>query len=154
MTESRTQIDFKDSARIDFATYVYPKIRNKQGVVTAGVDSILINEKPQFSVYLDCDNKIVTAVLTAKYGSIEIRMPDKTYDGSKIVIRDIQKEEQLIACFERFSYCIILSFVINADTPPTINGIANAINNAFKFFTLIHNFLSVCSSFNLLYLHY
>ena len=40
----------------------------------------------------------------AKYGTIEIRMPDKPYDGSKIVIRDIQKEEQLISCFERFSY--------------------------------------------------
>lgn len=104
MTESRTQIDFKDSARIDFATYVYPKIRNKQGVITAGVDSILINEKPEFSVYLDCDNKIVTAVLTARYGSIDIRMPDKSYGGNKIVIRDIQKEEKLVSCFERFAY--------------------------------------------------
>ncbi len=104
MTESRTQIDFKNSARIDFATYVYPKIRNKQGVVTAGVDSILINEKPEFSVYLDCDNNVVTAVLTAKYGAIDIRIPDENYNSKKIVIRDIQKEEQLISFFSRFAY--------------------------------------------------
>jgi len=53
LSESRTQIDFKGSSKIDFATYVYPKIRNKRGVVTAGIDAIVINEKPEFLVYLD-----------------------------------------------------------------------------------------------------
>ncbi len=103
-SESRTQIDFKNTARIDFATYVYPKIRNKQGVVTAGVDSILINEKPQFSVYLDMDKKIVTAVITVKYGSIDIRLPANNQNGEKIVIRDILKEERIISFFDKFSY--------------------------------------------------
>ena len=56
MSESRTQIDFKGSTRIDFATYVYPKLRNKQGVVTSGIDSIVIAENPEFSVYLDYKN--------------------------------------------------------------------------------------------------
>lgn len=104
MTESRTQIDFKDSARIDFATYVYPKIRDKQGVVTTGVDSILINEKPEFSVYLDSDKGQVSAVLTARYGAIDIRIPDKSYNSEKIVIRDIELEEKLLSFFERFAY--------------------------------------------------
>lgn len=104
MTESRTQIDFKDGARIDFATYVYPKIRNKQGVITNGVDSILVTEKPVFSVYLDYDKSVVTAVIKARYGTIEIRMPDDGYDSSKIVIRDIQKEEELLSFFSGFAY--------------------------------------------------
>lgn len=104
MTESRTQIDFKDGARIDFATYVYPKIRNKQGVITNGVDSILVTEKPVFSVYLDYDKNVVTAVVKARYGTIEIRMPDDGYDSSKIVIRDIQKEEELLAFFSGCAY--------------------------------------------------
>ena len=130
MTESRTQIDFKDSARIDFATYVYPKIRNRQGVVTTGVDSILINEKPQFSVYLDCDKQNVTAVITAKYGAIDIRMPDKANFGNKIVIRDIQKEEQLISYFDKFNYSDgVYSLLDSAEIYRFITKTVNELSN-------------------------
>lgn len=104
MTESRTQIDFKDGARIDFATYVYPKLKNKHGVVTSGVDSILVTEKPVFSVYLDYDGRAVTAVLKVRYGAIDIRMPDDGYDSPKIVIRDIPKERELLSFFSEFTY--------------------------------------------------
>ncbi len=116
MIESRTQIDFRGSARIDFATYVYPKIRNKQGVVTAGVESILVNEKPEFSVYLDSDKKIVTAVVMVRYGSIDMRLPSINQNGEKIVIRDVIKEEKVVSLFDKFAYSDgVYSLFANSD---------------------------------------
>ena len=103
MSESRTQIDFKGSTRIDFATYVYPKLRNKQGVITTGIDSILINEKPEFSVFLDYKNKALSAVVKVSYGNIDIRLPNNILNGEKIVIRDKIAEDRVISFFSEFN---------------------------------------------------
>lgn len=103
LSESRTQIDFKGSAKIDFATYVYPKIRNKRGVVTAGIDAIVINERPLFSVYLDMVKNTLTAKVNVKYGTINLALPSDKQDGEKIVIRDLNAETEVLSYFSSFS---------------------------------------------------
>ena len=103
MSESRTQIDFKGSTRIDFATYVYPKLRYRQGVITTGIDSIIVDEKPQFSVFLDYKNKTLSAVLKVSYGNINISLSDNDTDIKKIVLRDFELEEKLKSYFKKFS---------------------------------------------------
>ncbi len=102
MSESRTQIDFKGNSKIDFATYVYPKLRNKKGIVANGIDSMLVNEKPVFDVYLDSIRYNVSAVLRVKYGSIELKLPQDTPLGDKIVIRDLNAESELLSYFNVF----------------------------------------------------
>ncbi|MDY3928345.1 MAG: DEAD/DEAH box helicase [Clostridia bacterium] len=103
MSESRTQIDFKGNSRIEFATYVYPKIRNKRGVATTGLDSIVINEKPVFSVYLDYKKFTLSAVVKAAYGNINVRPMKEIRDSKKIVIRDLQAESKVLSFFSQFS---------------------------------------------------
>ncbi len=103
LSESRTQIDFKGSSRIDFATYVYPKLRNKQGVVTTGLDTILINEKPEFSVFLDYKKDTMTAAIKAHYGTLTIQLPKDAPDSEKIVIRDLNAENDIISYFNSFN---------------------------------------------------
>ena len=133
LSESRTQIDFKGSSKIDFATYVYPKIRNKRGVVTAGIDAIVINEKPEFLVYLDMVKNVLTAKVNAKYGTITLALPSDKAGGEKIVIRDILAEEQLLSFFLSFSLednqystkdnSIIYEFI--SDSVPKLSQIAD-----------------------------
>lgn len=103
VNESRTRIDFKGPSRIDFATYVYPKLRNKQGVSTYGLDSMLINEKPSFSMYFDYNNGAVSAVIKACYGSIVMQLPDMNDNSKMIVIRDLEEEEKLLSYFKGFT---------------------------------------------------
>lgn len=104
VTESRTQIDFKDNARVDFATYVYPKLRNRRGVVTAGLDSLVINEKPKFSVYLDAQKGKIIASVVVGYGSIRLLLPAEMPSSEKIVIRDMAAESDILKNFSTFSF--------------------------------------------------
>ena len=103
ISESRTQIDFKGNTRVDFATYVYPKLRNKRGVVATGLDTMVINEKPEFIVYLDADNRTVTADLQVSYGTLKLSLPSDTPASEKIVIRDMAAESDILKSFSSFS---------------------------------------------------
>ena len=103
MSESRTQIDFKGNTKIEFATYVYPKLRNKHGVVTTGIDSMVINEKPHFSVYISYKRFTLYAVIKAVYGAVDVQLMKEIKDRKKIVIRDMQAESKILSFFSRFT---------------------------------------------------
>lgn len=104
VTESRTQIDFKENARVDFATYVYPKLRNQRGVATTGLDSLVINEKPVFSIYLDSKKNRISASVFVNYGSIRLHLPADKPSSEKIVIRDMAAESDILKRFSSFSF--------------------------------------------------
>ena len=103
ITQSRTQIDFKGNTRVDFATYVYPKLKNQRGVVTTGLDELVINEKPKFTVYLDANKSAITADVLANYGNFRLNLPSDTPMSEKIVIRDMARENDVIKHFSHFS---------------------------------------------------
>ena len=105
-TESRTQITFEGENRISFAAYVLPQLKDKQGVITTGIDELVVNTKPEFEIYFDMNSSSVTAVIIARYGSVAQSLPmseDKT-KSEQIVVRDVRAETEMLAFFEGFSY--------------------------------------------------
>ncbi len=101
---NRTQITFKGDNAMHFAAHVLPKIRNRHGVVINGVDDIVVHTRPHFSVFLDADSSSVSATLTVKYGTMQLRLPTpQTTDNEKIIIRDYNAEDKLISMFSRFT---------------------------------------------------
>lgn len=102
-TEGRTQISFKGDNTILFATHVLPEIKNRHGVITRGIDDMIVNDKPSFDIYFDSVRSGITAVIKANYGSISIRMPGEEESKGKIVVRDYESENDILASFSVFS---------------------------------------------------
>lgn len=101
--EGRTQISFKGDNAMAFASRVLPVLKNRHGVVTSGVDELVVNEDPEFEVCLDSAIMGITAVIVAKYGAIKFRIPSASYqDSEKIVVRNVDKEDSLLAWFSDF----------------------------------------------------
>lgn len=57
-TEGRTQISFKGDNTILFATHVLPDIRSKHGVITRGIEDMIVDAKPTFEVYFDATQAV------------------------------------------------------------------------------------------------
>ena len=115
-TESRTQITFEGNNILPFATYVLPKIRGKHGVITQNIDDIIVDEKPQFEIYFDLRKTTVSAVIFAKYGNISHRLPlDTDTSVSKIVVRDMKSETNILSYFSDFYYKDGTFFIDNDD---------------------------------------
>ena len=101
---NRTQITFKGDNAMLFVSFVLPKLRNRHGVVINGVDDIVINDEPEFVVYLDSDGNDITAVVSAKYGTVQFALPTNQEDRSgKIIIRKYDKEDRLLSMFSKFT---------------------------------------------------
>ena len=101
--EKRTQITFRGDNAMHFAAHVLPKIRGHQGVILNGVDEIIVNSKPEFSVFLDADKEGISASLVVKYGTMQFRLPSPVVSNDdKIIIRDYNAEDKLIRLFHRF----------------------------------------------------
>lgn len=101
--ENRTQISFKDDNTIAFASDVLPVLRGKHGVITRGLDEVIVNETPAFKVYLDVDNKGISAAVTVNYGSITIRIPEEKTDDTKIIVRKYAEESEILDIFSHFT---------------------------------------------------
>lgn len=101
-SESRTYISFRGSNRINFATGVLPEIRGRRGVVTQGIENIIVDEKPSFEIYFDAQDNNITAVILARYGTIPIRLPGDAGNAEKIVVRDFEAEGELLSHFSMF----------------------------------------------------
>lgn len=100
----RTQIAFKGDNAMHFAAHVLPKLRNRHGVIINGVDEIVIDDKPQFTVFFDCEKTAISAMVTVKYGTMQIKLPaPHTTDNEKIIIRDFEAEEKVLSFFDRFT---------------------------------------------------
>ncbi|MBR4173241.1 MAG: SNF2 helicase associated domain-containing protein, partial [Clostridia bacterium] len=102
-TESRTQIDFKGDNAISFAANVLPKLKNKKGVVTQGLEEVIVDDKPLFNIYFDEKDGGILAAVTARYGQITIRIPEKNEEQNRIIVRDSRSEAQILSYFEHFS---------------------------------------------------
>lgn len=101
--ESRTQIDFRGANSISFAASVLPHIKGQKGVVSQGLENVVVDDKPSFDVYFDRFEDGISAVITATYGKITIRLPSENTDHDKIVVRDFSAEEYILSYFEKFS---------------------------------------------------
>lgn len=101
--ESRTQIDFRGTNLIAFASNILPHLRGKKGVILQGIENMIVDDKPEFDVYFDRYDDGITAAITATYGNITIRLPDDTDTRDKIIVRDIAEEKALMSLFCDFS---------------------------------------------------
>lgn len=101
--ENRTQISFKGDNTIAFASEVLPALRGKHGVITRGLDEVIVNENPIFKVYLDTDGRAVSAVVTVNYGSMVIRIPEEKTDNNKIIVRKYAEEAEILEVFSHFT---------------------------------------------------
>ena len=102
--ERRTQITFKGDNAMLFAAHVLPKLRDRHGVVIDGVDEIIVNDKPEFTVFLDSDGKDIVASVTARYGSMQFRLPQTHIPlDDKIIIRDFEFENRVLSMFGSFN---------------------------------------------------
>lgn len=102
-TEGRTQISFKGDNTILFATHVLPAIKNRHGVITRGIDDVVVDAKPLFDIYFDASRGGITAVVRVNYGSITMRLPASNNNSGKIVVRDTEKENEILAYFSHFT---------------------------------------------------
>ena len=101
--ESRTQIDFRGANSINFAASVLPHIKGQKGVVSQGLENVVVDDKPNFDIYFDRFQDGISAVITASYGKITLRLPSENADHDKIVVRDFGAEEYILSFFEKFS---------------------------------------------------
>ncbi len=101
--KNRTQIDFRGSNSIAFATNILPQLRGKKGVIMQGLENVIVDDKPKFDIYFDRYADGITAAITAKYGNILIRLPEDMVVGDKIIVRDIPDEKHVLSFFGEFS---------------------------------------------------
>lgn len=102
-TELRTQMSFKGDNTILFATYVLPEIKGKRGVITRGIEDVVIDAKPEFEIYFDAARGAVTAAVIANYGDLSLRLPMAGNAGGKIVVRDFDAENEILSYFSAFA---------------------------------------------------
>ena len=98
----RTQIDFAGNNAVDFITTVLPGIKDKQGVILNGFDEVVINEKPEFEVYISKYKTGLSATPVVHYGSITLIPGQNINTSEKILIRNIRLENEVISFFENF----------------------------------------------------
>ena len=102
-SENRMQIVFRGSNRMMFAKHILPALQNRQGVITQGLEELIINSAPTFDVYLDAAADTVSAVIVARYGSIPVTLGDEDERGEKIILRDFEAEAQIMREFDKFN---------------------------------------------------
>lgn len=100
----RTQISFRGNNTMLFASQVLPHIKNRHGVISHGIDELVVNEIPQFTIYFDSRQNGVTAVIIARYGAVNIRLGTDAYDDDRIIVRDINSERKIMSFFNDFTF--------------------------------------------------
>lgn len=99
---ARTQIDFSGENSIAFAAKILPRLRGKKSVVMQGIDELVVDTKPHFEVYFDCRGEGISAVIAAVYGNIRLRLPKEDAGQNKIIIRDVEAENEVMRRFGQF----------------------------------------------------
>lgn len=98
----RTQLSFRGENSMLFASHVLPALKDKRGVICRGVDDIVVNERPSFSVYFDAPEKSIGAAVIARYGDIAFRLGSDSSGESRIVVRDTAAENDIMSYFSDF----------------------------------------------------
>lgn len=100
--DSRTQLAFKGENAIAFASYVLPHLQGQRGVVSQGIEDLVVRQEPAFEVYFDTRRNGITAVIKVKYGSLSLLLPAGQPEAGWIVVRDEQKEQEVLDFFTEF----------------------------------------------------
>lgn len=105
-SENRTQLSFKGENTMLFATHVLPNIKGRHGIITRGIEDMVVNETPVFEVYFDMFKNGITAVIKANYGDVSIRLPGGSGEdiSQKIVVRSFAEENEILSFFSGFAY--------------------------------------------------
>lgn len=98
----RTQIDFVGNSRMEFATKILPSLQNRHGVILQGIEDVIIRENAQFDVFFDRRGSGICAVIFVHYGGISLKLPYREQYSEKILIRDTEKEAQVLSYFSEF----------------------------------------------------
>lgn len=99
----RTQLSFRGENTMLFASLVLPNIKGRHGVVSQGIDDLIVNERPVFTVYFDSANSGITASIVAAYGTVTTRIGLEIPSDDKIIVRDYTAEADILSCFSDFS---------------------------------------------------
>lgn len=104
-SENRTQLSFKGENTMLFATHVLPNIKGRHGIITRGIEDMVVNETPTFEVYFDVFQNGITAVVKAFYGNVSVLLPDRSADETqkKIVVRNFESENEILLFFNGFA---------------------------------------------------
>ena len=141
----RTQISFRGENTILFATHILPMLKNRQGVVNQGIDELVVNERPAFTVYFDAVNGGANATVIAHYGTVDMRVGANEQNDSKIIVRDADAENEVLSYFTGFNYSgealhsdddeVIFNFI--KYQLPALSGIAETVfSDSFKTFKI------------------
>lgn len=102
--DHRTQISFKGDNAIAFASFVLPQISEMKGVVTNGIEDVVIKETPRVVVYLDSNAKEILCTVKVSYGDISLILPEAVHNRKKIVVRDLEFENKVLDLISDFEY--------------------------------------------------
>ncbi len=100
----RTQISFKGENAMSFATFALPVLSKMHGVVTHNIENTVINEHPEFSVYLDARARGIMCTVKVSYGNISLLLPEAVNPDKKIIIRNIEAENEVLDILSGFEY--------------------------------------------------
>ena len=101
-SENRMQIVFRGGNRMLFVRHILPSLQNRQGVITQGLDDMIIDSAPTFDIYLDASANAVSAVIVARYGSIPVTLGEEDNGSDKIILRDTEAEAEILREFNHF----------------------------------------------------
>lgn len=102
-SQGRTQISFRGDNTIMFAAHVLPDLKNRRGVVARGIEDVIVDDTPTFDIYFDSVRNGVSAVIMANYGSIAIRLMQESAGSGKIIVRDSERESDILSSFSSFA---------------------------------------------------
>lgn len=109
--DSRTQISFRGENTMLFAAHVLPALQKMHGVVSQGIDDLIINERPVFTVYFDAQGNSIRAAVVARYGTVSLQLGAEEETEKRIVVRDSRSEDEILSFFadfirEKGSFCL------------------------------------------------
>lgn len=102
--EHSNQIDFRKDTAVRFVRNVLPRIRSCRGVTENGLDEIIVDDEPTFSVYFDSKDSGISAAIKVSYGDISFMLPGGELNENKILLRDNERETGIMSFFKRFSH--------------------------------------------------
>ncbi len=101
-TDNRTQLAFRGENAIAFASYVLPRLQKQRGVISQGIEELVVRQEPVFEIYFDTRRSGITAVIKVKYGSLSLLLPAGEPDEGLIIVRQEEKEQEILDFFTGF----------------------------------------------------
>lgn len=131
----KTELRFPLKDITKFASFVFPSIK-KTGKLTLdnSIEKFFCEEPLKSSVYLDKTGSEIMASLRFNYGeySIDPFEPDDQNEKESIIIRDLQKEKQVLDIFELYGFKVKRGIIYLDDDDSIYNFITEGTINLQK----------------------